>query len=67
MENISVLGDDGELHFSLLEQVRFEDCLLMSLCVRVAVAIKDELLVNGASVLPHKSISGSILTPSIVM
>lgn len=33
----------------------------------VAVAIKDELLVNGASVLPHKSISSSILTPSIVM
>ncbi|KAK9896203.1 mannose-1-phosphate guanylyltransferase [Cystobasidium minutum MCA 4210] len=31
------------------------------------VAIKDELLINGASVLPHKSISGSILTPSIVM
>jgi mannose-1-phosphate guanylyltransferase len=31
------------------------------------VSIKDELLVNGASVLPHKSISSSILTPSIVM
>lgn len=31
------------------------------------VTVKDELLVNGASVLPHKSISNSILTPSIVM
>jgi len=31
------------------------------------VTIKDELFVNGASVLPHKSISNSILEPAIVM
>ncbi|KAH9824723.1 nucleotide-diphospho-sugar transferase [Melampsora americana] len=31
------------------------------------VNIKDELLVNGASVLPHKSISASITEPTIVM
>jgi len=31
------------------------------------VTIKDELFVNGASVLPHKSISSSILEPAIVM
>lgn len=31
------------------------------------VNIKDELLVNGASVLPHKSISASITEPAIVM
>ncbi|SGY20695.1 BQ5605_C016g08128 [Microbotryum silenes-dioicae] len=31
------------------------------------VNVKDELLVNGASVLPHKSISTSITEPSIVM
>jgi len=31
------------------------------------VAVKDELFVNGASVLPHKSISKSILEPAIVM
>ncbi|KAL8281062.1 hypothetical protein RQP46_006420 [Phenoliferia psychrophenolica] len=31
------------------------------------VNIKDELLINGASVLPHKSISASITEPSIVM
>ncbi len=31
------------------------------------VVIKDELFVNGASVLPHKSISSSITEPSIVM
>lgn len=31
------------------------------------VNIKDELLINGASVLPHKSISTSITEPAIVM
>jgi len=31
------------------------------------VNIKDEVYVNGASVLPHKSISSSLLEPSIVM
>lgn len=31
------------------------------------VTVKDELAVTGASVLPHKSISSSITTPSIVM
>lgn len=31
------------------------------------VTIKDELYVNGASVLPHKSISTSITEPRIVM
>ncbi|BEI84312.1 hypothetical protein CcaverHIS002_0409160 [Cutaneotrichosporon cavernicola] len=31
------------------------------------VSIKDELYVNGASVLPHKSISSSITEPRIVM
>ncbi|EJU01665.1 mannose-1-phosphate guanylyltransferase [Dacryopinax primogenitus] len=31
------------------------------------VTIKDELYVNGASVLPHKSISSSIPSPTIVM
>ncbi|GAA5924960.1 hypothetical protein JCM10213_000488 [Rhodosporidiobolus nylandii] len=31
------------------------------------VNIKDELFVNGASVLPHKSVSSSILEPAIVM
>lgn len=31
------------------------------------VTIKDELYVNGASVLPHKSISSSITEPRIVM
>jgi len=31
------------------------------------VNIKDELLVNGAAVLPHKSISASITEPAIVM
>ena len=31
------------------------------------VAIKDELYINGASVLPHKSISSSITEPRIVM
>jgi len=31
------------------------------------VAIKDELFINGASVLPHKSISASITAPAIVM
>lgn len=31
------------------------------------VTIKDELYVNGASVLPHKTISSSITEPRIVM
>lgn len=31
------------------------------------VNIKDEVFINGASVLPHKSVSNSILEPSIVM
>lgn len=31
------------------------------------VNVKDELYVNGASVLPHKSLSSSILEPAIVM
>jgi len=31
------------------------------------VTIKDELYINGASVLPHKSISTSITEPRIVM
>ncbi|BGP72619.1 mannose-1-phosphate guanyltransferase [Rhodotorula toruloides] len=31
------------------------------------VAVKDEVYVNGASVLPHKSLSSSIYEPSIVM
>lgn len=31
------------------------------------VTIKDELYINGASVLPHKSISTSITEPKIVM
>lgn len=30
------------------------------------VTVKDELFVNGASVLPHKSISASITAPAIV-
>ncbi|KAI9226020.1 MAG: nucleotide-diphospho-sugar transferase [Piptocephalis tieghemiana] len=31
------------------------------------VTVKDELYVNGGSVLPHKSISASITSPSIIM
>lgn len=31
------------------------------------VTIKDELYINGASVLPHKSIATSITEPRIVM
>ena len=31
------------------------------------VNVKDEVYVNGASVLPHKSLSSSILEPAIVM
>lgn len=112
LENISVLGDDGEStdrgrsampgRCAIVRMVvlwrmcgrwgsaDFESYLSLlffpglfslentpfpprSVCSWIAsysphtVAIKDELLVNGASVLPHKSISNSILTPSIVM
>lgn len=31
------------------------------------VEIKDELYINGASVLPHKALSASIATPQIIM
>jgi len=31
------------------------------------VAIRDELYINGASVLPHKSVSNSITEPAIIM
>ena len=31
------------------------------------VQVKDELFVNGAKVLPHKTVSASIESPTIVM
>lgn len=31
------------------------------------VQIKDELYINGASILPHKSLSVSVANPSIIM
>ena len=31
------------------------------------VIVKDELYVNGARVLPHKSIGGSVPDPQIIM
>lgn len=43
--------------------VRMENCTVLGADVNV----KDELLVNGASVLPHKSINISITEPAIVM
>ncbi|GAA5849896.1 hypothetical protein JCM3766R1_001684 [Sporobolomyces carnicolor] len=42
---------------------RIEGCTVLGDDVNV----KDELYVNGASVLPHKSLSSSILEPAIVM
>lgn len=65
------VGPDGEHHrprrrreqlpFAPSARVATDESLLAQ------VVIKDELYVNGASVLPHKSISASITEPSIVM
>lgn len=49
--------------FVLIVQTRVENITVLG----DDVTIKDELYVNGASVLPHKSISSSITEPRIVM
>lgn len=69
MENAKV-KDHSWIHSSIVgwnstvgRWVRMSNCTVLG----DDVNIKDELLVNGASVLPHKSISTSILEPAIVM
>lgn len=47
----------------LIPQARLENITVLG----DDVTIKDELYINGASVLPHKSISASITEPKIVM
>jgi len=47
----------------IVEQVRVEGVTVLG----EDVMVKDELFLNGARVLPHKSISASVPEPAIIM